>query len=65
MITHKFSIEWQTRLAHTINLMLKAIGEFLEHKAVIQAERRICRWLYNHNKLHVMMRASIGGELVK
>jgi hypothetical protein len=45
--------------------MLKAIGEFLEHKVVIQARRRICRWLYNHNKVHVMMRAAIGGELVK
>jgi hypothetical protein len=45
--------------------MLKVIGEFLEHKAVIQAGRRICRWLYNHNKLHAMMRTAIGGELVK
>jgi hypothetical protein len=45
--------------------MLKAIGEFLEHKTMIQAARRICRWLYNHNKLHAMMRAAIGGELVK
>jgi hypothetical protein len=45
--------------------MLKGIGEFLEHKVVIQARRRICRWLYNHNKLHAMMRAAIGGELVK
>jgi hypothetical protein len=45
--------------------MLKAIGEFLEHKVVIQAGRRICRWLYNHNRLHAMMRAAIGGELVK
>jgi hypothetical protein len=32
---------------------------------MIQAGRRICRWLYNHNKLHAMMRAAIGGELVK
>jgi hypothetical protein len=45
--------------------MLKAIGEFLEHKAVIHAARRIYWWLYNHNKLHAMMRAAIGGELVK
>jgi hypothetical protein len=65
MINHKFPIVWQPCVAHTINLMLKAIGEYLEHKDVIQAARRICRWLYNHNKLHVMMRAAIGGELVK
>jgi hypothetical protein len=45
--------------------MLKAIGEFPEHKVVIQVGRRIYRWLYNHNKLHAMMRGAIGGELVK
>jgi hypothetical protein len=44
--------------------MLKEIGEFPKHKAVIQAARRICRWL-NHNKLHAMVRAAIGGELIK
>jgi hypothetical protein len=45
--------------------MLKAIGEFLKHKAMIKVVRRICRWLYNHNKLHAMMRAAIGDEFVK
>jgi hypothetical protein len=65
MITCKFPIVWQPCLANMINLMLKAVGEFLEHKAVILAGRRICRWLYNHNKLHAMMRVVIGGELVK
>jgi hypothetical protein len=65
MITRKFLIVWQPCLAHTINLILKAIGEFSEHKAMIEAGRRICRWLYNHVKLHAMMRAAIGGELVK
>jgi hypothetical protein len=43
MITRKFLIVWQPCLAHMINLMLKAIREFLEHKAVIQAGRRIYR----------------------
>jgi hypothetical protein len=65
MISRKFLIVWQPFLAHMINLMLKEIGEFPKHKAVIQAARRICRWLYNHNKLHAMIRAAIGGELVK
>jgi hypothetical protein len=65
MITHKFLIVWQPCLAHMINLMLKAIGEFSKHKVVIQTGKRICRWLYNHNKLHTMMRAAIRGELVK
>jgi hypothetical protein len=64
MITHKFPIVFQPCLAHMINLMLKAVGEFSEHKAVILAGRRICRCLYNHNKLHAMMRTAIGGELV-
>jgi hypothetical protein len=65
MITHKFLIVWQPCLTHTINLMLKAVGEFSEHKVMILTGRRIYRWLYNHNKLHAMMRAAIGGELVK
>jgi hypothetical protein len=43
--------------------MLKSIGEFPDHKAMIEAARRICRWLYNHNKLHAMTRQAIGGEL--
>jgi hypothetical protein len=45
--------------------MLKSIGEFLNHKAMIEAARRICRWLYIHNKLHAMMKQAIGGELVR
>jgi hypothetical protein len=65
MISRMFFIVWQPCVAHTINLMLKAIGEFLKHKAMIKVVRRICRWLYNHNKLHAMMRAAIGDELVK
>jgi hypothetical protein len=28
-------------------------------------EEEFCRWLYNHNTLHAMMRVAIGGELVK
>jgi hypothetical protein len=56
---------WQPCLAHTINLMLKSIGEFLDHKTMIETARRICHWLYNHNKLHAMMKQAIGGELVR
>jgi hypothetical protein len=64
-MSQKYRIVWQLCLTHTINLMLKSIGEFLDHKAIIEAARRICRWLYNHNKLHAMMRQTIGGELVR
>jgi hypothetical protein len=32
---------------------------------MIEATHRICRWLYNHNKLHAMMRQAIGGEFVR
>jgi hypothetical protein len=65
MVSQKYQIMWQLCLAHTINLMLKLIGEFPDHKAMIDGARRICRWLFNHNKLHAMMRAAIGGDLVR
>jgi hypothetical protein len=63
LVSQKYRIVWQLCIAHTINLMLKSIGEFPDHKAMIEAARRICRWLYNHNKLHAMTRQAIGGEL--
>ena len=48
-----------------INLMLKDIGEWPDHKACIESAKRICSWLYNSNSLHHMMKKAIGGELVK
>ncbi|TVU12808.1 hypothetical protein EJB05_46468, partial [Eragrostis curvula] len=65
MISRKYPIRWQPCVAHTVNLMLKSIGEFPEHAAVIESARRISRWLYNHNQLHDMMKNAIGGELVR
>jgi hypothetical protein len=56
---------WQPCLAHSVILKLKSIGEFSDHKAKIEGARRICRWLYNHNRLHAMMRQAICGELVR
>jgi hypothetical protein len=56
LVSQKYRIVWQPCLAHTINLMLKSIGEFLDHKAMIEAARRIYYWFYNHNKLHAMMK---------
>jgi hypothetical protein len=56
---------WQPCLSYTINLMLKSIEEFLNHKAMIEGARRICQWFYNHNKLHAMVRDAIGRELVR
>jgi hypothetical protein len=64
-VSQKYQIVWQLWLAHTINLMLKSIGEFPDHKAMIEVARRICRWLYNHNKLHAMMKQAIGGKLMR
>ena len=58
-------IVWQSCLAHTINLMLKDIGEWPDHKACIESAKKICSWLYNSNSLHHMMKKAIGGELVK
>jgi hypothetical protein len=65
LVSQKYRIVWQLCLAHTINLMLKSIGELSDHKVMIEAARSICRWLYNHNKLHAMMKHSIGRELVR
>ena len=58
-------IVWQPCLAHTINLMLKSIGDFKDHEAVIDSAKAISKWLYNHGKLHAMMKDAIGGNLVK
>lgn len=66
VITHDFPhIAWQPCLAHTINLMLKDIGKWPDHEAIIGSAQRICSWLYNSNSLHSLMREAIGGELVK
>jgi hypothetical protein len=65
LVSQKYRIVWQPCLAHIINLMLKSIGEFPDHKAMIETIRRICCWLYNHNNLHAIMRQVIGVELVR
>jgi hypothetical protein len=65
LMSQKYRIVWQPCLSHTINLMLKSIGEFSDHKAMIEGACRICHWLYNHNRLHAMMRQAIGGEIVR
>jgi hypothetical protein len=43
LVSQNYQIVWQPCLAHTINLMLKSIKEFTDHKAMIEAARRICR----------------------
>jgi hypothetical protein len=58
-------IAWQSYLAHTINLMLKTIGEFSDHESIIDSAKLIARWLYNHGKLYTMMKTAIGGNLVR
>jgi hypothetical protein len=58
-------IVWQTYLAYTINLMLKTIGEFPDHESIIDSVKLIARWMYNHGKLHMMMKTAIGGNLVR
>jgi hypothetical protein len=52
-------------LAHTINLMLKTIIDFPDYESVIDSAKLIVRWLYNHEKLHTMMKNAIGGNLVR
>jgi hypothetical protein len=41
LVSQKYKILWQPCLAHTINLMLKSIGEFPDHKAMIEGARRV------------------------
>jgi hypothetical protein len=65
-LTNKYHhIAWQPCLAHTINLMLKTIGDLPDHESVINSVKLIARWLYNHEKLHTMMKNAIGGNLVR
>jgi hypothetical protein len=58
-------IAWQPCLAHTMNIMLKTIGDFHDHESVIDSAKLISRWLYNHGRLHTMMKNVIGGNLVR
>ena len=58
-------IVWQACAAHTVNLMLKDICHFDEIDKVVLSAKRICRFFYNHGRLHAEMKAKIGGELVR
>jgi hypothetical protein len=55
----------QSCLAHTINLMLKTIGDLPDHESVINSIKLLTRWLYNHGKFHIMMKNVIGENLVR
>jgi hypothetical protein len=46
-------------------LMLKTISDFSDHESVIDSAKLISRWLYNHGRLHTMMKNVIGGNLVR
>jgi hypothetical protein len=72
LTTRKLGVTSQTSictlhgcLAYTINLTLKTIGEFSDHESVIDSVKLIAKWLYNHGKLHTMMKTVIGGNLVR
>jgi hypothetical protein len=45
--------------------MLKTIGEFPDHESIIDSAKLIARWLYNHGKLHTMMKTAICGNLMR
>jgi hypothetical protein len=57
-------ITWQPCAGHTINLMFKDVGNFLEIEAVVSSCKRISRFLYNLSTLHAKMHDAIGGEMV-
>ena len=50
LVTMYPHITWQPCAAHTINLMLKDIGHFPDVEEVVDSAKRICRFLYNHNR---------------
>jgi hypothetical protein len=43
-------ITWQICAAHTINLMLKDIARYDEVDEQLYSTKRICRFLYKHNR---------------
>jgi len=43
-------ITWQPCAAHTINLMLKDIARYDEVDELLYSGKRICRFLYKHNR---------------
>ena len=43
-------ITWKPCAAHTINLMLKDLGHFPDVEEVVDSAKRICRFLYKHNR---------------
>jgi hypothetical protein len=45
--------------------MLKTIDDFSGYESVIDSAKLITRWLYNHGKLHTMMKNVIGRNLVR
>jgi hypothetical protein len=45
--------------------MLKTIGDFPDHESVIDSAKLISRWLYNHGRIHTMIKNTIGGNLVR
>jgi hypothetical protein len=45
--------------------MLKDISNFKKVANVVASAKHICRFLYNHNRLHDEMRRMIGGELIR
>ena len=50
LVTMYPHITWQPCAAHTINLMLKDIGHFPDVEEVVDSAKRICRFLYKHNR---------------
>ncbi|XP_052137653.1 uncharacterized protein LOC127756319 [Oryza glaberrima] len=58
-------IFWQPCAAHTINLMLKDIAKFQRVNNVVASAKLICRFFYNHNRLHDEMKRMIDGELIR
>ncbi|PWZ08530.1 hypothetical protein Zm00014a_022984 [Zea mays] len=61
----KFKDDWKE---YGVTVMCDSwtdISRFSEVSNVVDDAKRICRFFYNHNRLHAMMREKIGGELIR
>ena len=61
-IPHLF---WTPCAAHCLNLMLQDIGEIKDFCTAINEAKKVCRFLYKHDRLLDQTRQKLGADLVR
>jgi hypothetical protein len=61
MISHLF---WTPCAAHSLNLMLQDIGEIKDFYTAINEAKKVCQFLYKHDRLLDQIRQKLGADLV-